>query len=177
LKSFKKNEIKKMVFSALFIALGVLFPMLFHFQFLGESAGKLFLPMYIPVVICCFVCGVKYGVIAAVLTPLISSLTTGMPPIVPMAPVMIAEMTVYCVICGFLYKKANPHISLLAGIIAARLTSGALSFVVFGIPENADIFYSFLSAAVIVAWPGLLIQLALIPALISILEKTKVILD
>jgi len=95
-------QTKKIILSGLLIALGVLIPIFFHM--LG-AGGPVFLPMHLPVMVTGFLVGPLFGLIVGALTPFISSLLTGMPPLFPMAVLMIFELSAYGFICGFLYEK------------------------------------------------------------------------
>ena len=95
---------KKIILSGIFIAFGIILPMFFH---TFNMAGSIFLPMHIPVLIGGFLLGPLYGGLVGLLTPILSGFMTGMPPLVPVMPIMAFELCAYGVISGFLFEKTN----------------------------------------------------------------------
>lgn len=164
-----------MVTAALFLALGLVLPFL-----TGQipTIGSMLLPMHIPVLLCGFVCGWQYGLIVGVVTPLFRSVLFGMPPMMPTAVGMAFELAVYGLICGILYrklprKKINIYITLIAAMIIGRLAWGIISLFLYGMMGNAFSVQLFLGGALLNAIPGIVIQLILIPIIVMLLEKAK----
>lgn len=178
-------QINKMCLAGLFLALGWLMPFL-----TGQiqEFGNMLLPMHIPVMLCGFILGPVYGALIGFITPLTRSLIFGMPPLVPTALAMSFELMTYGLICGLffylinrLFKKVptivNVYISLVSAMIIGRGIWGLMFYLInFGAqnPVNFDFMY-FVSGAFITAWPGIIVQLVLIPALIQLLYSTKMI--
>lgn len=168
---------KKMVLTAFFIALGFILPF-----FTGQvpSIGNKLLPMHIPILLCGFVCGWRYGLIAGFITPITRSLIYGMPPMFPIAASMAFELATYGLIAGFLYHKlaktkTNLFISLISAMIGGRIVWGIVSYLIYGmknIPYGLEIF---IGGAFLNAIPGIIIQLIIIPIVITALEKAQVI--
>lgn len=82
----------KLTRSALLIAAGLILSLLLHT--LG-AADSIFLPMHILVLLAGFCLGPYCGLTVGLLTPALSSLLTGMPPLLPVLPLMLAELGVY----------------------------------------------------------------------------------
>ena len=180
-----QKQINKMCLAALFLALGWLMPFL-----TGQIAefGNMLLPMHIPVMLAGFILGPAYGALLGFITPLTRSLIFGMPPILPTGLAMCFELMSYGFICGALFmlltkyiKKfptiVNVYISLVSAMIFGRLVWGLAYFLFnFAVADAAPftgIF--FLTEAFANAWPGILVQLVLIPALIQLLYSQKLI--
>ena len=181
-----KTNMKRHVFAltcgALLLALGVLLPQAFHLA-LGQAAGRMFLPMHISVLLAgCFL-GWKYGLLVGAVTPLLSFLITGMPP-VPLLFLMVAELGFYGLGSGVFNKllRSRERGSIARIILAVFLAQicGRAAYAAMllllgtllglrGIPGPEAAF-----AAVAAGWPGILIQLALVPALVRALHKLKV---
>jgi len=168
--------------SGLFIALGLLLPFL-----TGQipEIGSMLCPMHIPVLICGFICGWKYGLIVGVITPILRSSLFHMPPMYPNALSMTFELGTYGLVSGLLYyffnnnNKSNflfIYLTLIIAMISGRLIWGVVRYFLVLIdgsyPFNITIF---LSGAFITAWPGILLQLILIPTLVFTLEKTNIL--
>lgn len=167
---------RKLVYTALLTALGIVLPLAFHAV---PNSGSVFLPMHIPVLLCGIICGFPLGLVCGVLTPVLSSLFNGMPP-TPMLPPMICELAVYgaaaALIMRFIPVK-NFYVRIYAALGGAMLSGRA----VFGI-LNALFFqagnYSakiWLASAFLTAWPGIVIQIIAIPAILIALKKAKLI--
>ena len=174
----RKFFTKKLVYTATFVAFGILFPMVFHSV---QGAGPMILPMHIPVLLCGMVCGWHFGILCGVLSPLLSSAFTGMPPMsVPQLPAMICELAVYGGVSGLLYhfvrtKKmiADIYVALLCAMLIGRCVNGILYALIFN--PAAYSFKIWVTAAFVTGFPGIVIQILLIPSLMVTLEKLKVI--
>lgn len=166
---------KKFVYSALFIALGVLLPIIFHLIG-GPGLGRVLLPMHLPVLIGGAFVGPLFGLIIGFITPILSSLFTGMPPVLPMLPIMTAELAIYGLVMGYFFNKIkmNSYISLIITMLAGRIMASIIVMVlVFGfgfgqLPANPFIYiYGTITAGM----PGIIGQLIIVPLVISYLKK------
>lgn len=167
----QNKSLKELVLSGLFIAIGLLLPTFFH----AFGLGSAFLPMHIPVLIAGFTVSIPYAITVGILTPILSSLLTGMPPHFPVLPYMVFELATYGAVASLLYKKMklNVYISLIGSLIAGRIVAGIAVWVL------AAFFLAklpgplvFITGSVVKSIPGIIIQLALIPALIMLLNKS-----
>ena len=178
----KHKIILNITLSGLFIALGLLLPFL-----TGQipDIGAMLCPMHIPVLICGFVCGWKYGTIVGFITPLLRSVIFSMPPMYPTALSMALELATYGFIAGFLYELFSNKsktgivyifITLIASMILGRLVWGCVRYFLAVVDGSYSFNITiFLSGAFITAWPGIILQLILIPTLIFTLEKTNIL--
>lgn len=162
---------KKLVLSGLFVAFGIILPMVFHMFNMG---GPVFLPMHIPVLMAGYFLGPVLGAGVGIITPILSGLLTGMPPLVPVMPIMAFELCGYGLITGLVFSKTNKvYISLICAMVTGRLFAVAGAFVVSLTlaPNVSPIAYvvSGLSTAI----PGMIIQLIFIPILINLLLNNK----
>ena len=108
-------------------------------------------------------------------TPILSCLLTGMPPLLPMLPIMVAELGVYGAISGLLYReiKANLILSLVVAMLAGRVTVGlviALFAESLGVKITPLVF---IGAAVSKGLIGIIIQFCFVPLCVNRLEKFK----
>lgn len=175
----RKEVIYKISLSGMFIALGLVLPFL-----TGQipEVGSMLCPMHIPVLICGFVCGWKYGLVVGFITPLLRSFIFHMPPLYPGAISMAFEMATYGMIAGVLYEFFNNlnkrniftnYIILISAMVSGRIVWGIVRFVLSAIDGTFNFTLEiFLSGAFITAWPGIVLQLILIPVLIVALDKT-----
>lgn len=162
---------KKLILSGFFIACGIVLPMVFHMFSMG---GPMFLPMHIPVLIAGYFLGPIYGAGVGIITPVLSGLLTGMPPLVPVMPIMALELCGYGLISGLVFSKTNKvYLSLIVAMIVGRLFAVAGAYVVALTlaPKINPIMY--VVGGLTTAIPGMLIQLIFIPILIKILMNNK----
>ena len=174
---YERNNTKKIIIAGLLLALGVIIPMIFHST---GIAGNVFLPMHIPVLIGGFLLPPYLALFLGMLTPLVNSLVTGMPPMFPMAIIMIFELGVYGMVASLLYRKLEMPsiIALILSMIAGRIMVGVVAFILatfFAAPIEP---MSFIMLGVTTGIPGIIIQIILIPSLIhSIVRYTTINLD
>ena len=162
---------KKLILSGFFIACGVILPMVFHMFSMG---GTVFLPMHIPVLIAGYFLGPIYAAGVGVITPILSGFLTGMPPLVPVMPIMAFELCGYGLISGLVFSKTNKvYLSLIVAMIVGRLFAVVGAFVVSLTlaPQINPAMYVLggLTTAIL----GMLIQLIFIPILIKLLMNNK----
>lgn len=156
---------KKLVYTAVFLALGILFPMLFH---LLGLPGQVLLPMHVPIFLGALTLGPISGFIVGILTPILSSLLTGMPPMIPMVPIMVFELAAYGFFAGFLYEKypKNVFIPLITAMIIGRIVAGITAWSVFNIFNMDEInILTYISSSFVKGLPGIIMSLVLVPLL------------
>ncbi|MDI7246581.1 MAG: ECF transporter S component [Bacillota bacterium] len=164
--------VRGITYGAIFIALGIVFPVFFH----AVGAGKVFLPMHIPVLLAGFFTGPVIGAAVGFLTPILSALLTGMPPMMPpMAQAMMAELAVYGLLSGLLYKalRQNVVVSLVAAMIGGRLVYGVLAaylLPLFGL-NRVPVLYP-LTGGIVGSLPGIILQLVFVPTVVYLAERT-----
>lgn len=156
---------KKLVYTSIFLALGILFPMLFH---LLALPGKILLPMHVPIFLGALTLGPIPGLIIGVLAPILSSLLTGMPPMIPMVPIMVFELAAYGYFAGFLYKKYpnNIFLPIIGAMIIGRIVAGFAAYLVFNIFNMDQInILTFIASSFVKGLPGIIMILILVPLL------------
>ena len=174
----RRTFLIKLTLTAMFIALGMVLPFL-----TGQipQIGKMLLPMHVPVFLCALICGWKFGTPAAFILPLFRSLIFGMPVFYPSAISMAFELAAYAFVAGFLFEKLRLKIlpklfiSLFASMLAGRAVMGAANAILLGFGGKSYSFAAFISGAFITAYPGIIVQLILIPAVMLALYKAKLI--
>ncbi|HOB19992.1 MAG TPA: ECF transporter S component [Candidatus Atribacteria bacterium] len=167
-----RSTTHQIVVAALLLALGVLLPTAFH---LFDISGVMFLPMHLPVLLCGLLCGWKFGGMTGFLVPLLASLLTGKPPIYPTALAMAFELAAYGIVTGLLIKRFNVFVSLIGAMLAGRVVMGLANYVFLGLAGNAYTLNMFLGGAFLTVWPGILIQLVFVPAIILALKRARLI--
>lgn len=173
-----KNHIQKLVLSALFIALGIVLPFL-----TGQipQVGNYLLPMHLPVFLCGLICSWNYGFAVGLILPLFRSFLLGAPPLYPNAIVMCAELAIYGLVCGFVFNKTGKqnlkklYISLVSAMIAGRIVWGVVKAILLGVKGNTFTLKMFIIDGFVEAIPGIILQLILIPLVMTVLNKAGLI--
>jgi thiamine transporter ThiT len=166
--SLKFTDIKTYGIIAVFVVLSVLTPWVFH-QY--PTAGPTYLPMHFFVFVAALTCGWQAGIIVGLLTPFASYAVSGM-PVLNVLPQIAVEITVYGLLAGLLRQKLNLRVvwSLLGAMIGGRIALLITVFIVQAI--TGDVYsplgptttpFSAVWNTVAQAWPGMLIQIVLIP--------------
>lgn len=158
------------------VAVGVLLPMVFHAI---PNAGSVFAPMHLPVFCAGFVCGPFLGALVGLICPLLSFLFTGMPAVTYL-PNMMCELLVYGTASGLFFRLirtknpiADAYISLVLSMIAGRITGGVVAYLLFlGGNRKTYSWSIFLTTYFVTCWPAIVIQLLVIPTVVTVAQKT-----
>ena len=172
------KTIRNWVLTAFFLALGIVLPFL-----TGQipQIGSMLLPMHLPVFLCALICGWQYATPMAFVLPIMRSLIFTMPPLYPNAVAMAFELAAYAFVAGFVYsrfKKQNVgvvYISIISAMIVGRIVWGAAEVVLLGIGGNSFSWAAFWSGAFAKAFPGILMLLIVVPAVLLVLDRTKLV--
>ena len=168
------TTVKRMVMTAICSAMCVVLPIAFHSI---PNAGTVLLPMHIPVLLCGLVCGWPYGLICGLLGPLLSSFT-GMPPL-SVLPSMMVECGVYGLVSGAMMRFVHTgkpvgdlYISMVTAMLLGRVVSGLAKSLIFT-PGVAP--FAWVSTSLLMGIPGIVIQLVLMPVLVTALTRARLI--
>ncbi|MFH1829399.1 MAG: ECF transporter S component [Pseudomonadota bacterium] len=160
---YQLNLAKWFLFLTIFSALGIALPCLCH-EF--GVAGKVFLPIHFAVMTAGMVMGMRGGLIVGLISPVLSFAISGVPPVASVF-YMTVEVTTYGVVAGFvlhtLHKSAI--VSLIVSLLAGRLVSLVMATLILGRVGFSHQLYKLF----IIALPGIIIQLALIPPLLKVI--------
>ena len=173
----KQKNLINLALSAMFLALAFVMPFL-----TGQiqQIGNMLCPMHFSVILCGFVCGGPWGILVGFVAPFLRSFILGMPPMYPVAFAMAFELAAYGLMCGILYrvftkKKGYIYLSLIISMIIGRLVWGAVQFCCMGLDSSKFGFAAFWAGAVANALPGIILQIVIVPVVVMLLEKTKLI--
>ena len=166
----KSQQIRKLTYAALFLALAMVLPLI-----TGQipEVGKFLCPMHIPALLCGFLCGWPWGLAVGFIAPLMRSVIFGMPAMFPDAVVMAFELATYGAVAGLMYrllprKKWSIYISL--GIVYLCITG--LGFI------NTEVTWAFFwTKAFASPFPGIVLQIVLVPVLVMVLERAGISLN
>lgn len=169
----KKNI--NITLSSLFFAIAIVLPF-----FTGQirEIGKMLLPMHLPIFLCGLICGPYYGLIVGLITPIFRSIVVGMPVLYPNALAMAVELASYGFISGFIYKNSKNktifsiYKSLIIAMILGRIIWGICQVLLMQMVGNAFTFTLFIANGFLSGIPGIIMQLVLIPIIITAINKT-----
>lgn len=164
----------RLVLAALFMSIGLVLPFL-----TGQipQVGKMLLPMHIPVFLCAFFCGWQYGVMVGLVLPILRSIAFGMPVFYPNAIGMAVELATYGLVAGLIYQMIkNKNVlavygAMLPAMIMGRIMWGLAQIVLLGIGGNSFTGQMFMAGAFMNAIPGIILQLILVPVVVSLLHR------
>lgn len=174
----KKYEMNNAVLAAMFLSIGFVLPILTS-QI--KEIGDTLLPMHLPVMLCGLICGWKYGFLVGMLLPILRGFVLGMPPIYPNAVWMAIELATYGFVIGFLYYRMKNknlkgvYISLVAAMLLGRAAWGISKAVLLGIGGKIFTVAMFITGGFIDAVPGIILQLILIPSIMAMLSKRRIL--
>ena len=168
-----KGKVYPMVLSAMFLALALILPFITGYI---PQIGSALCPMHLPVLLCGFFCGPWYALAVGVIAPLLRFLLFGMPPVMPTGVAMCFELGVYGMTAGLLYralpnKKFCVYLSLIGAMLAGRVVWGVVRVLLYGLGQSAFGWQAFLSGAFLNAFPGIIVQIVLIPVIVLVLKK------
>lgn len=170
------SAVKRSILTAVCVALCVVLPQAFHSI---PNAGSVYLPMHIPVLLCGLICGGSYGLLCGLAGPALSSLFTGMPAMAYL-PSMMVECAVYGLAAGLVLgvlrtKKlyADLYVSLVVAMLAGRVMAGIAKALIFSAGSYS--MAAWVTGSFVTSLPGIVIQLLLIPAIVSALMKAGLI--
>ena len=168
------NYTKKLIITAMCMALCVVLPLAFHSI---PDGGSIFCPMHIPVLLCGIMLGPVYGIICGIVGPLLSSVITQMPPMGYLPPMMV-ELAVYGLVTGimmcFVHTKkyiTGLYISLVVGMICGRVVACIVKALIF--MPGAITLQMWATSHFVISFPGIIVQLIFIPAIVVALKKAK----
>lgn len=170
----KNSTLKNTSFSAMFLALAMVMPFL-----TGQiqQIGSMLLPMHLPIILCSLVCGKKYGFLVGLIAPVMRSTIFHMPPMYPTAIAMSVKLAVLGFLLAFLFERAGKqsiktlYASLTVSILVSRLFWSVAMCFLLGTGENGFTLSMFFSMAFAKAFPGILLQLILVPAFFYMKNK------
>ena len=166
----KNKNVLKLTYAGVCLALCLVLPFL-----TGQipQIGSKLLPMHIPVLLCGFLCGPVWGLAVGLIAPILRSLLFGMPPLFP---------TAYGLLAGLFYKLLPKktsclYLALILAMIGGRLVWGLAMTLLMGAAGKSFTLAAFWAGAFANAWPGIVLQLVLIPPVVAALKKAKLMLN
>lgn len=169
----QKKSVARLVIAAMCLALCLVLPFL-----TGQirEIGSMLCPMHLPVLLCGFLCGWPWGLAVGAVAPLLRSALFGMPPLFPIAVSMAAELAVYGLVTGLLSarlpkKLGWTYVSLIAAMLLGRVAWGLVRLLLAGLSGGAFTWAMFLSGALTTAIPGIIVQLILVPVIVTAVQK------
>lgn len=175
----KMSSIKKICITAICISLCCVMPAAFHVFGLGTA----FSPIHIPVLMCGLICGGGYGALCGLIGPILSSIITGMPPATGLVS-MVPELMVYGAISGLCMQLirtknifADLYIALTSAMLLGRVIGGLAKALFFLGNGNKFGIAMWASSYFVSTLPGIIAHLVLIPGLVFVLMKARVVPD
>ena len=170
------NNTRKLVISAMMLSLALVLPF-----FTGQipEIGNMLLPMHLPVLLAGFVVGGPSAMMVGAVAPILRSIIWGMPPMFPKAVGMAFELATYGLVSGLVYAKSKKDtksifISLVTAMLAGRVVWGVVTWFLFGMTGKSFTAAIFIAEAFVNAIPGIILQLILVPLLVTAIKKANI---
>lgn len=170
------SQIRRLTCSAMCLALCLLLPFL-----TGQipQIGSALCPMHLPVLLAGYLCGPWWALAVGITAPLLRHILFSMPPLLT-AIAMSFELAAYGFVSGLLYRKLPKnlpgiYLSLITAMLSGRILWGIVRVMMTGVSGEAFTWGLFLAGAFTTAIPGILLQLILIPVLVTALKKANYI--
>ncbi len=175
--SKRRQTVKNLCLSGMFLALGLLLPLL---TANSRELGNILCLMHIPILLCGIICSPIHGAVVGLTAPLFRSFLVGMPPFPAVAVPMAAELAVYGVTIGVLYrlfpkKTVYLYPSLTVAMLLGRTVSVSVKYLLFALGKTEFSLKMVLQLNFITTLPGAALQLLLIPGVLYLLKKRGVI--
>lgn len=168
---------KKLSICAVCIALCYALPLAFH----ALALGSLLSPMHLPVLLCGLVCGWPYGLVCGIVGPILSSVLSAMPAASQLV-YMVPELCVYGWCAGLLFRHirtgnsvADLYCALIPAMLAGRVAGGLMRAVFYLAGVQSYSLSLWASAYVVGTLPGIVLQLIVLPVLVLVLMKARLI--
>lgn len=173
----KHTSLKNLVLSAMFLAIGLVLPF-----FIGQipAIGKMLLPMHIPVLLCGDR-GWQWGLGVGFVLPLLRSVLFNFPVMYPNAIGMAFELAVYGLVIGYLYAHSKwqcvkaLYKCLIPAMIAGPPCVGRGDDRADGSGRQRLYLAAVHRRRAAERSAGIALQLVLIPAVMVLLDRTKLV--
>jgi len=170
-KVFSPGEL---AYGGLFGASALLLPVIFHLAHMGH----IFMPMYLPLVALAFFVRPLPAALTALVVPLLCGAATGMPPFYPpVAVIMAVELAIMAAVIAAIkqYKpKWNEGVILVPSLILRRIVNIGLIYLFAGFIDLPAGFFA--GASFISGWPGIILMMAVVPPLVRLATRRKIVL-
>ncbi|HHV50622.1 MAG TPA: ECF transporter S component [Clostridiales bacterium] len=171
---------RRTALGGLFIALSIILPQAVHI--IGAAdLGRMLLPMHIPVLLGGFILGPVFGLAVGAVSPVLSFLITQTPPVGRLV-FMVFELAGYGFMSGLLYRTCKLYrrgfgelVSLLGAMVFGRLLYALALFVAADLIGVSQIGPAAVLEALAAGVIGVIVQIILIPALVFLLKKSRVL--
>ncbi|MDE7244547.1 MAG: ECF transporter S component [Oscillospiraceae bacterium] len=171
------SSVKKACICSVCVALCYVLPLAFH----ALALGGVFSPMHIPILLCGLICGWPYGAFCGVAGPVISSMLSSMPSAIQLI-YMVPELCIYGLVCGLLVQLIHTgHIyidiycALVHAMLLGRVAGGAARAVFYTATAQSYSIALWAAAYFVESVPGIILHLLVVPALILVLIRAKLI--
>ena len=175
-----KMTLRTLVYAAMCLALCLILPFLTGNN---RALGTALCLMHIPVFLAGFLCGPWWAMAVGAAAPVLRHAIFQAPPS-PTFAAMAVELAVYGLVAGLLYrvfpkKVAYVYVALVVSMAVGRIASGLANLAIYGLgwKEGAYTMNAFLTAHFAVAWPGIILHIVLVPALVFALRRAKLLCD
>lgn len=163
-----KTHSKKLICSAALVAGGVLLPGLLHIW----GLEKHLLIMQFPILLAGFLLPMIWAVSCSAIIPVLCMICWGSPFFLPDLPLILCEMIAYAALANLLYISFRQKVlpSLLLTMLLGRLVMFCAASIYSWLTDSFNA-YAYTYSSILTGWPGMLLQVALVPLVVKVVEK------
>lgn len=174
---YKRDNWDRFIISIVIFIIGIILVTVTH-RF--KLDGDIFLPIYIPIIIAGYLLPASFVVSLAILMPLTSNFITGIPILYPTMIIIIVELSTlgFCICKFYRDYKMSVALSLIVSMLCGKLILAVFLFILAALFSVEIDPMLYIINGIKKGFPGIIIQLILIPSLIyGIVRNTNINLD
>jgi hypothetical protein len=166
-------EARDLALGGLMGALAIALPIVFH----AVGLGRAFLPMYLPILALGLLAEWPVAGAVGVAAPLLSAVLTGMPPLAPPTAVLMSAELLTLGMTASLARRWGLGVwpAAVIALVTTRAVGVAFLAVLGGAIGLQQGLREYLLASLLISWPGIALQLTIVPAAVVAIEKTSII--
>lgn len=168
----RRQTLLQLGMSALLVAVGLFLPEVLRLKGLSE---QVLLPMQIPVALAGFLLPMNWAVACAVLVPVLNSAVYDIPFLTVDLPLWVCQLIALAAFANFYYTMLGKNIYV--AILCAEMLSFVFLFcaasIFCAVSPGGMRALPYFRHAVTAGWPGILLQILVVPPCVMLIEKLK----
>ena len=167
------TEARDLALGGLLGALAIALPIVFH----AVGLGRVFLPMHLPILALGLLASWRVAGTVGLAVPILSAVLTGMPPLAPPTAVLMSAELMTLAFAASLGRRWGLGVwpATVIALAATRAVGvGVLAVLgrAIGLQQGVQ---DYVIASLLVSWPGVALQLTVVPAAVVTIERTSII--
>ncbi len=166
-----KPNFSQIIILLILTGAGILLPYLAN----SLNVNEILILMHIPVILAGFLLPMSWAVSCAVILPIANTLIFGIPTALTDLPLMVCELFAYAAFANFFYEMLEYGIlkALLLTMLCGRVVLFCSASIYGAVDSGSFNSISYIVETFTVSWPGMILQIAAIPTIMSIAKKVR----